>query len=271
MITKNNSGLILISLLIIFSIALTGCLTEKDISKVTGSAISDGKDSPVIASKTEEDAETSPSIENAGSPISSAVIKSVTEELPPEKVVPQIDPEILRLASNAKEMMIYKYDAREHSLFRAITHFTISGNKIKIVLPEKDIYDRTKYYNTIYLDTKSKLALAFCEDRQRCQDLNKPFDISYEQSYRKTPRDWTLEILEADSAQIVGGETIYDRPALIVEFKKDGIVRRYSLDMYYGLATHILINTGSEDVEEHKYELTGINVGEDELIHQFMS
>ncbi len=252
---------------------LAGCLASEDISDITGSAVDEDnlENDLTDVSKTESAGSSANTQDKTiTSEKSTATIKSVKEELPPEKNMPQIDPEVLKLVNYAKETTRYRYDAREDPLFRAITHYTISDNKIKIVLPEKNYYDRKNYYNTLYLDTKSKIAIAFCEDRVRCADLNRPFDISYEMNYRTSPRDRALEILEVDNVEIVGGETIYGRPAIIVEFEKNDTVYRYSLDRHFGLVTHAIINPGSENAEEYKYELTGINIGEDEMIHQFM-
>lgn len=92
----------------------------------------------------------------------------------------------------------------------------ISGDKMKIVLPPyKDFF---KYYDTIYANSASKTAVAYCYnlDNRLCREKEGPYDLNYADVSTKTPYMWINEI--PPEAQVTASEQIEKRDVAVVEY-----------------------------------------------------
>ena len=182
---------------------------------------------------------------------------------------PILDPRIQKLVDNARKVIKYSYKARyPESYGRRHVIVLISDNKIRITYPQQEFIVMRDSYDNIYLDTKTKEAIAYCEDKIRCNDPNSGFEVDYENYLPKTPIDWTKELIDADNIKVIGNEYNHDRSLLVVEYELNGILYRQSLTDRYG-ASKIYINYGPK-VEIIDIEFTGEGFGEDEIVHQYV-
>ncbi|MBW3013970.1 hypothetical protein KY335_01900, partial [Candidatus Woesearchaeota archaeon] len=174
----------------------------------------------------------------------------------------EIDPRVAELVDKAKELKEFRYYYSESPDVHLKSQFFIKDEKVKIILPAPPAFARGKYYNAIYLDTKTKDAAAYCEDEKRCSDLNQEFPANYDDYYRLTPRDWALFV---EDAEVLGTEVMYNRDTTLVEFEKGGRTYRIWLYNYHGLAAKVVEDYGASKPRILFFELISTHVSDNQI------
>lgn len=145
-------------------------------------------------------------------------------------------------------------------------HYYIKGNRFRISLYNLRAYRTDTYYDTVYVDTKSKTAVGYCEGTVpgRCRNTSVIFDLPYADFLIKTPYQWLMEI---PYGEIRGSEKIFDRPSKEVYYEKDGVARTLWLDEYSGLPLRVIEDKrGNQTKYEFRY--MSINaVTDDYVVH----
>lgn len=161
-----------------------------------------------------------------------------TETTPPEAEEPT--EEIIKIPNDIKEILekgktklrsySYNYKSPESNLEYNIH---VKGDNIKIILPEKNTEERGKFYNTIYLNTETKTAEAYCVGYSSCESkIGKMKDLNYEETYIETPLDWLEKVTEAN---IIDERQVEGRDAFYLETN----IGRITLESYYGFLYRI--------------------------------
>ena len=136
--------------------------------------------------------------------------------------------ELLARASKKVESYSYYYYGPETQL---AYNLFIKGNKTKIIPPERVKVRENEFYDTTYLNTETKTALAYCESLNTliCQDTSKEFTLSYKDAYLKTPMDWLDEIKYAER---LSEETMQERKTIKLV---SGEVGTIWIENFYGV------------------------------------
>src|SRR3989344_8656190 len=129
--------------------------------------------------------------------------------------------------------------------------FFIKGNRMKVVLARPEFNTNKEKFDTIYFDTSSKSAVAYCEKRVNiCDDSSKGLFILYSDYYMLTPVDWITNVKQE---KVIRTEYVNDRQASLIEFiYKDESVKIW-IDETYSLPAKIELST------YEKYYFTYIN------------
>lgn len=150
--------------------------------------------------------------------------------------------------------------------------YFIKGSRIKVKLYEPNQWNRRSYFDTVYLDITAKTAEAYCEstEQERCTDRTKKGDISYDDYKIRTPTDWLLSI--PPNAQVVGGEQVEDRAAIVVEYPRaGGAIVRISVDKFSGTPIMVQVYQGDVEnlIERYLFKEISVNsVKTSEMFHQ---
>jgi hypothetical protein len=253
---------LIITLLMIVSLFLTACGGETELTTVVEDEGAEAETDMVVLPP-EPAAPAEPAEMETEEPAAEVIETEEQEEdgmgsITGEAVVVSgcMDPAIQDLIDKAKDVDELHYKMRE-------TH-----EKMKIILPEPPAFIRGEYYNAVYLDTDTKEAIAYCEDRKRCDDYNKPFEVEYDDYYRQTPMDWALTL---DCGENIGTETMYNRDVVVVEYEKNGKTNRMWLYNYYGVASQVIEDVeAKEPASQRTFEVLSKSVTDEEVVHGFM-
>ncbi len=156
----------------------------------------------------------------------------------------------------------FKYLAWHPEKERYLDTYFVKGSKIKIKLYEYEPYNIENYFDTVYLDTSAKTAVAKCESTQRC--ISKNIDKTketYQAGYydylpKETPYTW---IKKVKTAEIVGPELYENRRASTkIRYKADDSLVEMWIDDRYGLALKVTITKGGA-TNTYKYADIGVN------------
>ncbi len=149
--------------------------------------------------------------------------------------------------------------------------YFVKGPKIKIKLYEPNQWNKRTYFDTVYLDTATQTAEAYCESREkeRCADATRKFSIEYADYKIALPGDWVLSLPYA--TQIVGGEQVEDRAAAVVEYSRaDGATVRISVDKFSGVPIMVQVYQGEIENLLERYlfkEITVNSVKSSYIVH----
>ena len=160
-------------------------------------------------------------------------VKKTTQ--PKEAPVIEETEEIIKIPNDIKEVLekgktkltsySYNYKSPESDLEYELY---VKGNNIKITLPEMNIEEQGKFYNTIYLDAEKKTAQAYCIGYSSCEGkVGKVKDLEYEDEYIETPLDWLEKVTEAEQ---IDERTIEGRKAIYLETN----IGKITVESYYG-------------------------------------
>ncbi len=196
-----------------------------------------------------------------------------------EKVAPDVKPEekIEEKKTMPKEIqdLITKSETKVQSmqyLLDIVTNqkaegknniYYIKGDKIKIKLYEPLTTLANERYDTIYLDTSAKTAVAYCEDKTnpRCTDPNKTFVLSYSDvKVPKTPYQW---IHSFTYAEVTGHETIENKQTTRIE-TPDGTI--LWVNVYNGMPVRVF----TADTEYHFKDFATNHLKDSDVTHQFI-
>ena len=185
------------------------------------------------------------------------------ETMPPK----EMDSDLKALLEKGAKHDQYIFKHAKSPYLTRINTVIVKGNKIKNILPSEDIYKKHELYTVVYLDSSDKSAVGYCEDEQKCPDLKKEFpDVTYENHYIATPVDWVKSI---EYAEEVGGESLYGREAIAIEFEKNGKIHRAAIDSFYGLPLQITQNHGTRDEITETYEIIRVGtINDNEVMRQ---
>jgi hypothetical protein len=153
-----------------------------------------------------------------------------SQETQPVKVIAPEVQEAISKSARIKSLR-YSYKGPETKEFSYI--FLVKGTKIKYsVYPTYKVIDvDADSYDTIYIDTTSKTAQAYCDNRQ-CKAKGKKADLDYGKYYIKTPLDWVNSI---ESANKISEQLIQSRNTLKI-LTNDGTMW---VDNYYGVPLQV--------------------------------
>ena len=135
--------------------------------------------------------------------------------------------------------------------------YHVKDTKVKVELYEVNFYNPEDYFDTVYLDTVKKTAVAFCENRQTslCGKSTQAQNLPYEEYAIKLPHEYLAEV---SSATKIGSETLYDRMTVKLKYEVNGQAYETWVDQYSGLPLRIKVGL---DKEAPKFEFRemGIN------------
>lgn len=198
--------------------------------------------------------------------------KPAEQEPEPEATGKGLSKKVLDLLELNSKVTGIKYNYQDITIRPQVYTISIKGDKIKVEIPRDTIENPDYRYTTIYLDTQTGEAEAYCEDRDDfyCPDPNKPFDVDYNEYYKKTPYAW-LEILrQADEAEVVAEETIDRRKVMKVIAIEDGLQTEYWIDNYYGMPLQIIVDGDKEEGFYYFREMAFNKVKDTDVEHQFI-
>ena len=189
------------------------------------------------------------------------------EEQPPAeepRLIPQTGytddvQKIVNKQQKVKSHSFYYSTSENWNLVR--DQYFVKGNRIKIKLYEVNQWDKD-YFDTVYLNTDTKEAEAFCEDtdKARCRDNDRKFDISYDDFIMKTPLTWLNEM--ATSAKVISSESFDERQSYVLEYPGvDGATVRIWIDKFSGVPVKVLVYVGEleNQAELHGFKDLSIN------------
>jgi len=144
-------------------------------------------------------------------------------------------------------------------------HFMVRGNKAKVTPAGTQTLTKDgKYFTSIYLDLNAKTAVAWCDDNNLCDSYAEkgPFQVNYDEYYRKTPFDWTLELEQGKYLPLTkdaGDTLVNDRTASSWRHEEGGIVTRYYVDNFYGVVLKVELIEGEGKKTNYIFESTAFN------------
>lgn len=176
-----------------------------------------------------------------------------TKKAPSTEVTAEVK-EILERAD--KKVKSFSYYYSEPPTLTAADKFFVKGTKMMIKLYEPQQFDKRIYFDTVYLDTAAKTAVAYCEDPSdvRCPDKSREFDVDYDDYFRKTPYMWVKEITYA---QKIGEEQLDQRDVDTLQYEEGGKTVTVWVNTFYGLAQKVVVEQGGS---EHMCLFTDLNV-----------
>src|SRR3989338_1568557 len=163
---------------------------------------------------------------------------AVPVQLPPVEAQPEqtvaepnvtkpLPAQFLQLVDKVKSLDSFSYNYRspDNKLER---QFFVKGSLIKIVLPQMNIEEQGKFYNTIYINASAKRAEAYCIGYSKCEGrTGKIKDLKYDETYIDTPVDW---LSKAASAEEKGQGQIEGRNAIFFQTDKG----KFEVEKFYG-------------------------------------
>jgi hypothetical protein len=181
-----------------------------------------------------------PTIKTAEEPVAApAATEEVTETT--AKVLTTEVKDILERAD--KKVDSFSYLHSEPPGDTASNHYFVKETKIKVELYEPQQYDRRIYFDTVYIDTTSKTAVGYCEDKSdvRCPDKNRQFDVKYSDYFKKTPYMWLKEITYAEK---VGEEQIDQKDVDVLQYEDSGKIVKVWINSFYGIPLKVEVTQG---------------------------
>ncbi|MBW3017721.1 hypothetical protein KY325_01025 [Candidatus Woesearchaeota archaeon] len=193
------------------------------------------------------------------------VTPAVEEEKKPVVVESCMESSVRELLDKAEKLDPLRYYMRETPYFREQYEALVRANKMKVILPEPSTFVRGEYFNTVYLDLDKKEAVAYCEDRKRCNDFEKQFDVDYDDYYRLTPVDWAMSL---KCAKVLGTETMFSRDVALVEYEKNGKTSNMWLYIYNGVTAKMVEDVDAKEPVQRSFEMLSMSVSEKDVAHQ---
>lgn len=132
--------------------------------------------------------------------------------------------------------------------------YSIKGNKMRVrKIYRPTVVKPTEYFDTIYLDTEQRTALAFCEERGTpCLKGKQNHPVNYEEYVVKTPMDWVQEI---ENGEVKGPHYLFERQTYQVTYEKEGKQYFFWIDAHYGLVVRVVIDDSKEKVRYDYFDL----------------
>ena len=257
--------LLIIGILIVLAVAC-GKKSDIEIMPVVPMEEPPVQESVVVESPVEtverpvETAVQYPVLESPPAPVETAVVVEKTEQMSPELR------ELLGKADQKVKSYKYLYSISADNKFPH-TYF-VKGNYIKVTLFEVDPYVIDNYYDTVYLDTKSKKAYGYCENLKRCtsrdvDNTKKTYNLTYEDYRVKTPYELLKEIT---FAEIVGPEVVENRQMTKIKQVNGDILTEIWLDATYGMPRRIRVTQGEKVLKMYNFsDMTFNTVKDDEV------
>ncbi len=183
-----------------------------------------------------------------------------------EQQAEQLSPELKELLNKHEgNVKSYQYKFTQPPDNVPVDFYWVKGDKIKIELQPKNTYDAANYFSVVYLDDKTKDAVAYCEDRSRCRDiLNKKFDVAYNDYRKTTALEWLNDVNKA-TAKILQTEQVYDLTTSRVQYTKDGSTVDMWIDETYGIPVKVRISAGDQKKLYEYRDLVANTVTDEDL------
>lgn len=284
--SKNYEILILISMMILASVLLTACVpSESDYPPEDTNTIKVIPDQmpPAVPSPSAPsapiptDSPTAPAVSAPAGPAPTTTTPATSPA--PTQVQPtaptQMDPKVKDLVERARKKANLGYSfyfttTDNWELWR--DKYFVKGDEIKIKLYQVNLYDKKNYFDTVYMNSREKSALGYCEDPSsiRCIDPNREFKLAYDDFMIKMPMDWISEI-ETTKAIWVGSEQVDERLSHVVEYPRVGGLRvRVWVDSFSGIPVQVIVyGEDLEDVRErYGFRDLTVSVSSTQVRHQ---
>lgn len=141
--------------------------------------------------------------------------------------------------------------------------FYVRGEKMKVSLPARVRFDEGRHYDTVYLNTDTKLAYGYCEAPE-CADKETAFTVKYKDYIKETPFD-KLKLVEY--GEIKGDETVENRKTKVVEFEGKNVSGKMWIDTYSGLPLKVEEVVEGETIKTEYRSLSVNSVMEEDVTH----
>lgn len=194
-------------------------------------------------------------------------VEDVVEDEPDEVEAAEgeLPDEIVQLLEKARgHLKNVEYIHRRHPTNQEIHGIKILDGKIKYTLPEEQRYFAESYFDTVYLDTVAKTAIAYCEHRGiKCESSEGPTTVNYGDFIDLIVyEDWIDTILKGTNYVSRGKEQLYNRNVKVFDIVAGGFAHRISIDDFSGIPMRIEIQPDSDwmnqrPANEYTYEIVG--------------
>jgi len=159
----------------------------------------------------------------------------------PKAVEGDVDEDILLLLNRADEKITsykFTYAAPPQNLARDV--WNLKGTRIKVELFDENWITHDEYFDTIYFDTAKKTAVGFCQHPKtaRCADVDKEYDVDYEEAMIKTPYQWVKSIPLA-GVEKVSTEMLWDRKVSVLRYMEGEKEYKQWVDNFAGLPVRV--------------------------------
>lgn len=236
-------------LLILFVILLVGCssVQEQTTTKVTQEATESTE-------STQEKQESS-----MPPPPPPGVVPAETT------AKPTMSKELTALLSKVDKVKSYEFTYSPPPDNLARDRYSVKDNKVRI----KRIYNPpnfvpSEYYDTVYLDTEKKIAVAFCESRDsKCTKGRQNYPMKYDSFVIQMPYELTKSITAGKLGQ---SETLSDRTVNRISYEKDGKEYAFWVDNRYALVVRRTISE-NEKIQKYDYMDLAVDNVKDEWVN----
>lgn len=211
-----------------------------------------------------------PAVETPPAPPAVEPEPPVVETKAPIKVTDSKLQSLLEKQEKVNSYSFYYSTSENWNLIR--DQYLIKGDIVKVKLFEVNQWDKD-YFDSVYLNMKTKTAKAFCEnrDQDRCKDKDREFAVNYEDFIIVTPLEWLNSI--TPDAEIVSSESFDERMSAVVEYKRDdGTMVRIWVDKFAGIPVRILVYMDEVEnvLEQYSFrDLTINTLTRKDMEHQF--
>ena len=191
---------------------------------------------------------------------------------PPPGVVPAettakpiMSKELVALLSKVDKVKSYEFTYAPPPDNLARDRYSAKGNKIRI----KKIYNPqmfvpAEYYDTVYLDTEKKTAIAFCESRDsKCTKGRQNYPLKYDSVIIQMPYELTKGITAGKLGQ---SETLFDRNVNRISYEKDGKEYTFWVDNRYALVVRMTISENGK-IQRYDYMDLAVDNVKDEWVN----
>ncbi|MEM2932886.1 MAG: hypothetical protein QW622_01600 [Candidatus Pacearchaeota archaeon] len=121
--------------------------------------------------------------------------------------------------------------------------YKVKGNKIKVELMHMYRFNKTDYYDVVYLDTNEKKAKAYCELDRDCYAIkDREYEVGFAYYYRNTPLDWIEKLKNAKDFVKLNTELIENKQSVHYSFTLENKSGEVWIWEYWGLPLKIILN-----------------------------
>jgi len=189
--------------------------------------------------------------------------------IPSQKAAPsgELDEEIAFILSRADEKITsykFTYAAPPQNLARDVWY--IKGTRIKVELFNENWIRHDEYFDTIYIDTAKKTAVAYCQRPKtpQCAGPDVEFPVDYEEVMIMTPYQWIKTIPQ--QVEKVSTEMLWDRKVTVLRYMEGGAEFKQWVDNFAGLPLKVQKKEPGKDLVEWGFRYLSVNsLGDEDL------
>lgn len=227
---------------------VTSCVKSKAEDKESLSAVSE---------KAVDEKNTAPSTEKSSEP-EKKIDFEIKVEREPEKILPELNPQIASLIARGKEInniqYVYEFGtSNNYKTFMAEKSYTVylKGDKVRKVYVDVMKFGKNIFYNEVYLDLSKKTAYGICNIKTvSCDNLQGgAYKVDFEaEKLPVTPMEMLNDI--TPETLILRQEWFDLRNTTLTQFlNKKSQFEYLNLDVFYGLPLRQVISVIQEKEE----------------------